>query len=276
MVDGFYVFFVPKASRLLTANHRDRSNLSGDTAMSVFYADYIGATSRTDGETVVTSPMRSHSAPADGTASLTFAEIFQNIMTNITLTCPKCKESSPLADFQVTLNELGFAPGTGYATAGAPSTASTTSLSNYDSPGYFAAGSSTSDLSRLNIEWPRGQDVSGWAETVHISNVRVANGKISWDETGDRDSWPIGGYGNCNANAWIIQKEADGSYKASTWEYVRKGQTTKLTENLEDTDVISRPPRTGERVGIMLAGITRNPSMRNIQARSNIVWITWP
>lgn len=243
--------------------------------MSVTYADYIGATSSTAGTSSGSAVTRAQSSATGESSSTTFAELFQNILGNVSLTCPKCGETSALGDFQVTLNELGFAPGTGYATAGAPDTGST-GLSSLYGTGTAATGSSTSDLSRLDIEWPRGQDVSGWDETVRISNVRVANGKISWDETGDRDSWPIGGYGNCNANAWIIQEESDGSYKASTWEYVRKGQTTKLTENLEGTDVISRPPQSGDRVGIMLAGITRNSSMRNIEARSNIVWITWP
>ncbi len=243
--------------------------------MSITYADYIGATNGALETASASSNTRTRHIETEGAESPTFAELFQSSLTHTTLTCPKCGQTSALSDFQVTLNALGFAPGTGYATAGAPNTACSGIGSLYASSAY-ATSAYGSDLSRMNIEWPRGQNVSNWEQTIAISNVSVANGKISWTETGNRNSWPVVGDANCNANAWIIQKQTDGSYKASTWEYVRKGQTTKLTENLEGTDVISDPPKSGDRVGIMLAGITRNPRLRNIEARSNVVWITWP
>ncbi len=239
--------------------------------MAIGYTDYIDISSTAPAATASTYNSRASTAQA---SSLAFSDLFQNILNNTSLTCQGCGASNSVGSFQVTLNELGFAPGTGYASAGAPVGIAPSMPSLYGSS--FQTGFYSDDPSRMNIEWPRGQDVSDWDETVHISNVRVANGKISWTETGDRNSWPIGGEGNCNANAWIIQEQADGSYKASTWEYVRKGQTTKLTENIEEGGVISNPPRSGDRVGIMIAGITRNPRMRNIQARSNIAWITWP
>ena len=238
--------------------------------MSVTYADYIATPTNNllSSSTLLQSTQQTKEPGAPA-----FANVLQNTLMSASYPAYSVQNSAP--SFQVTLNALGFAPGTGYATAGATSGLRMDSASFYSSPSSITGGYG-SDLSNLNIEWPRGQDVSGWEETVHISNVRISGGKISWDESGDRNSWPIGGEGNCNANAWIIQQQPNGAYKASTWEYVRKGQTTKLTENLEGTDVISNPPKSGDRVGIMIAGITRNPRMRNVEARSNVVWVTWP
>lgn len=134
-----------------------------------------------------------------------------------------------------------------------------------------ASESSASTLLPAAIDWPAGQDVSLWPETVGIQVKHVGNGKISWDEVGDRSLWPD--RDGTNANAWLIRETAPGQYKAETWEYVRPGQTTKNTINIEE---LEDAPRSGDRVGIMLAGITRNRNLQNIQARSNIDWITWP
>ena len=156
--------------------------------MAINYSDYMDVSSAMPAATASTYNSR---ASTTQSSSLTFSDLFQNILNNTTLTCPRCGESSPIGSFQVALNGLGFAPGTGYATAGAPTGATPSMQGLYSSN--FQTGVYSSDPSLMNIEWPRGQDVSDWDETVHISNVRVANGKISWTETGDRNSWPIGG-----------------------------------------------------------------------------------
>jgi hypothetical protein len=120
-----------------------------------------------------------------------------------------------------------------------------------------------------NIEWPEGEDVSTWPETVKLDVSNVGNGLISWKETGDRLQWPDAD--GTNANAWIIHEVSPGKYKAETWEYVAAEQTTKQLENIE----YLLHPKSGDRIGIMLAGITRTGDP-NIEARSNVDWITWP
>jgi hypothetical protein len=140
----------------------------------------------------------------------------------------------------------------------------------YPTYGSLAYGSVSANGLPANIEWPEGQDVSQWPVTVQLKMKGISGNKISWDETGDRANWP--NEGGANANAWIIRETSSGQYKAETWDYLRPNQTTKLTENI----VNEYHPRSGERVGIMLAGITRDSDHRNIEARSNVDWITWP
>ena len=121
-----------------------------------------------------------------------------------------------------------------------------------------------------NIQWPGGQDLSRWKQSVQIKVNGIENGRISWEETGDRANWPAPN--GANANVWIIREASPGRYTAETWEYLGPTMTSKEIQPIID----GIKPRSGERVGIMVAGITRNPAERNIEARSNIDWITWP
>ena len=137
---------------------------------------------------------------------------------------------------------------------------------------YSALDSAKGSLGMLDIEWPRGEDVSGWEETIHFDVTSMSDGKIKWDETGDRSTWPGEGEKNCNANAWIIREVAPGQYEARTWEWVGSNQTVKNLENI----YADWCPRPGEKVGFMLAGMTRNGHEQDIQQRSNVDWVTWP
>lgn len=183
-------------------------------------------------------PIDDYASPSGTSISSTgnnqsFASVLSSAINPSTFTCPSCGAVNPL---------------------------------------YPATGSAKGSLGMLDIEWPRGEDVSAWPETIHLDVTSMSNGKIRWEEIGNRESWPGEGEKNCNANAWIIREVAPGQYEARTWEWVGSNQTVKNLENI----YADWCPRPGEKVGIMLAGMTRNGHEQNVQQRSNIDWVTWP
>lgn len=266
------------------------STLVGSTASATKASDASQSTVST-----FASMFQELVAKADETAAATEASTTATSTdaTTATETCPHCGKSSDVTSTDATyagtmaeiislMNSLfeNYAKALSAGTASSSVTKSATGTSSVKgstgTTGTSAstAATSTTALSKMSIKWPKGQDISAWDETVKISNLKVANGKISWDETGARDSWGV--KDGLNGNAWIIQKGSDGSYSAQTWEYLRKGQTTKSTENIESKDVMDNPPKSGDRVGIMVAGITRDSKLKNVEERSNVQWITWP
>lgn len=83
----------------------------------------------------------------------------------------------------------------------------------------------------------------------------------------------------CNANAWAFI-QVDGVWHGATWEFLRVGSTTRDLSALRGPGHLRFPPlsryvaRTGDIVGFMVAGITRNQlSFNNIRERSNIVFV---
>ena len=175
----------------------------------------------------------SGASPSSAGANQSFASVLSSAINPSTFTCPSCGAVNPL---------------------------------------YPTTGATKGSLGMLNIEWPRGEDVSAWDETIHFDVTSMANGKISWEEIGNRSSWPTEGEKNINANIWLIREVAPGQYEARTWEWVRNGQTVKGLGNIYDEWC----PRPGERVGFMIAGMTRNGHEQDIQQRSNVDWVTWP
>lgn len=125
--------------------------------------------------------------------------------------------------------------------------------------------------------------VIGMEETATLS-VDIRNGFVVLDY--DRKNvWPRGTGNNgatalscCVANAWAFI-EVDGIWRAATWEFMRDGQTAKQFNALRGPQHIRFPPlsdyfpSTGDVVGFMVAGITRNRlSFNNVKERSNIVF----
>jgi hypothetical protein len=114
-------------------------------------------------------------------------------------------------------------------------------------------------------------DISG-SHTYAGQNVVLSSSKSS--------SWPVGGgnLGCCNSNAWLFAKIGETWY-AGTWEYMRKGQTTKSSAAVVGPGHLRFAPlntfsmQTGETYGFMLAGITRAGLSRiNIRERSNVAF----
>ena len=145
-----------------------------------------------------------------------------------------------------------------------------------------------SSVNLSNVAW-LDQDVSGWAQTANLS-VGVTGGGSGIDLNYDKTSvWPSGfpldSVTALNANAWIFVYR-NGNWVASTWEWMKPGQTSKGTSNLyapgnalrgELSNSAARPftPRSGDTYGFMVSCLARL-STRNCTERSNVVMVTWP
>ncbi|MEX0919269.1 MAG: hypothetical protein WDZ64_00785 [Parcubacteria group bacterium] len=139
-----------------------------------------------------------------------------------------------------------------------------------------------------NVVWAE-IDVSDWEETafldVSISSPAFPGSSINlnYDNANDWPAdFPLGPDAELNANAWIFVYR-NGSWHASTWEWMRYGQTERDTSNLYQPDAqgtlrgvlndFSATP--GDVYGFMVSCLARS-STRNCQERSNVVMVTWP
>ena len=132
------------------------------------------------------------------------------------------------------------------------------------------------------IKWlnPVG-DITGWSETATL-NAHVGGGTISMPYSKSQ-VWPA--RDGVNANPWAIVN-INGQWYAGTFEYLRAGQTAKpmgvlaktggFGDHFKVAPLSSWTPRSGERFGIMVSGLARGTSLRNVQERSNISMVTWP
>jgi hypothetical protein len=141
------------------------------------------------------------------------------------------------------------------------------------------------DLS--NVVWGDTSEVAGWAVTAGFSPVVTGGGtgmNLNYDKAG---VWPVGfPLGCCTsndelvANAWIFIFR-NGSWVASTWDWMRPGQTSKDTSNLFAPENALRgglsdfSPQSGESYGFMMSCLARN-STRNCTERSDVIMVTWP
>jgi hypothetical protein len=114
------------------------------------------------------------------------------------------------------------------------------------------------------------------------SSVNVAGGNVIMTNTRST-VWPLFGLADINANAWLIVKVEDTWY-AGTFEFMRKGQTTKKVVALNGVGHLRFPPlsrflpKNGEVYGFMLSGVVRNgirPGKNNIQERTDISFFKW-
>jgi len=132
------------------------------------------------------------------------------------------------------------------------------------------------------IKWlnPVG-DISGWAQTATLQ-AHVGGGSINMHYDKSR-VWPA--RDGVNATPWAIVN-VNGQWYAATFEYLRVGQMAKPMGVLSQTGgmgdhfkvppLSSWRPRSGERFGLMVSGLARGTSLRNVQERSNICMVTWP
>lgn len=83
----------------------------------------------------------------------------------------------------------------------------------------------------------------------------------------------------CNANVWAFRL-VGGEWFGATWDYMRVGGTTRPFDAIRGGGhqrgaplASLGVPRTGEVVGLMMAGITRLGLSNNVFERTNIVFI---
>jgi len=144
-----------------------------------------------------------------------------------------------------------------------------------------AATATSVSASSAGVHWLHA-DVSGWAQTATLSDVRISGDSITLDY--DKTSvWPAGtplsSDTPLNANAWIFVNQG-GTWYAATWEWMRPGQITKSKSAVNGDHINQAPlqnfsPTSGEVYGFMVSGLARS-SVRNVKERSNVVMFRWP
>jgi hypothetical protein len=145
-----------------------------------------------------------------------------------------------------------------------------------------STGSMSDAISLNNVVW-HGVDVSSWPVTASL-NAYIANG-VLWLSNNKENEWPgsieARGGGAINGVAWVFV-EIDGTWHAATWEWLRRGQHSKLVSWVKGTNghihyapLNTWVPRSGETYGFMVSTPARG-GVRTINERSNISLIRWP
>lgn len=131
-----------------------------------------------------------------------------------------------------------------------------------------------------SIQW-LGANVAAWPATATLrASVSSTTITLDYDKA---NVWRA--VSGVNANPWVFVKWSDGNWYAATWEYLRRGQTSKPMcvlgkcgghgDHIKQPPLSSWRPRSGERIGLMVSGLARG-QLRNHQERSNVVMVTWP
>lgn len=125
-------------------------------------------------------------------------------------------------------------------------------------------------------------NISGWPVTSSL-DVSVAGATINVPHS-KRNTWPIScrfaASQRVNASMWGFVK-VGSRWHAGTWEYLRKGSTTRSTATYGGAGHFRSPignfrPRNGEIYGFMVAGVSRdNLRCNNARERSNVVLWRW-
>ncbi|PIP86343.1 hypothetical protein COV42_01955 [Candidatus Campbellbacteria bacterium CG11_big_fil_rev_8_21_14_0_20_44_21] len=131
-------------------------------------------------------------------------------------------------------------------------------------------------------------NISAWKEASKLnkSNISIKEGEICLDHT-KKGLWPE--KDGVEGNPWVLAS-IEGKWYAGTYEWLRPGQVCKeLSSNppastvkeLIGPHVKASPlqnwkPRKGELVGFMVSALARDGSLRNVQERTNAVFIEWP
>lgn len=129
------------------------------------------------------------------------------------------------------------------------------------------------DLSK--VRWLHA-DVSGWPVTSKLE-VSLSGGTVRLSH--DKASvWPVSG--DVAANPWVFVK-IDGQWTAATFEWMRKGQTTKPHKTVAGDHIKRAPlsgnwkPTSGEEYGWMVSSLARD-NRRTVNERTNVVLARWP
>lgn len=134
-----------------------------------------------------------------------------------------------------------------------------------------------------SIQWLHSS-VRDWPQTATITGAKIANGHIQFPYD-KADVWPVAssGTGNgTNANVWAIVQLGCKWY-AGTWEWLRKGQTSKPVgcldgskgDHFKVSPLNGWRPKSGEEFYLMVSGHARSTG-RNVKERSNPVKVRWP
>lgn len=124
------------------------------------------------------------------------------------------------------------------------------------------------------------KDCRDWPVTVTISDVAVRGGKITWRESGAPREWNrFSSKGKTIDGECLLVIPSIGT--AGMFDYKRVGQREKTLSNLVPSShgpgfFPAWTPKKGERVGFLIATISRNAAHAKMRERSNVVWITWP
>jgi hypothetical protein len=113
-------------------------------------------------------------------------------------------------------------------------------------------------------------NVSGWDETAHL-DAGVSGSRVILDYD-KADEWPA--VQNVVASAWVFFVY-DGVWHASTFDYMRPGQTTKGAGFYIPIGGQNWRPSSGESIGFMVSGLARD-HRRNVSERSNVDMVVWP
>ena len=133
-----------------------------------------------------------------------------------------------------------------------------------------------------DVKWLHA-NVRDWPQTAKLTaNVDAKNINFPYDKAG---VWPVATSGTgegTNANVWAIV-QISGKWFAATWEWLRKGQTSKPVgcldgskgDHFKVSPLNKWRPKSGERFYLMVSGHARTAS-RNVKERSNPYKVTWP
>jgi hypothetical protein len=130
------------------------------------------------------------------------------------------------------------------------------------------------------------EDVSGWLETVKISNVRFESPGIKWDydpkgkqlqqgwKSKYDDGKPLNG---CLA----VLVEKDGELHQCNIDYIRPGMNFQTLSPFQKHGNLLKPPlrgwsaQSGERLGVYVTGLNWAYG-GGTRERSNVVWVSYP
>lgn len=133
-----------------------------------------------------------------------------------------------------------------------------------------------------SVKWLHA-NVRDWEATAKLTaSIDSRNINFPYDKA---DVWPVGASGvgkGTVGNVWAIVK-VGGVWYAGTWEWLRKGQTSKPVgclngakgDHFKVSPLSKWRPKSGEQFYLMVSGHARTAD-RNIKERSNPVKVTWP
>lgn len=126
-------------------------------------------------------------------------------------------------------------------------------------------------------------NVREWKQTAKLTaSIDAKNIHFPYDKA---NVWPVAASGvgkGTNANVWAIVKIA-GQWTAGTWEWLRKGQTSKVVgclngakgDHFKVSPLSKWRPKSGEQFYLMVSGHARTGD-RTVKERSNPYKVTWP
>lgn len=142
------------------------------------------------------------------------------------------------------------------------------------SPAPVVAENATTDFANIT-KFRNSRDCRAWPVTATVGSVSIRGGNIYWSEDAARDNkWNrMSSKGKiCNGEALLIIPSIG---TAGMFDFLKVGQRNKILSNVPEF-FHGWVPKKGERVGFLIATISRNAAHAKMRERSNVVWIIWP